>query len=744
MSFPTSINTLGKIIQATDGTYSETITIPGSPYTHVLGSGLSPAQPAGWQNVPVGAFPIQPPAACTSGSPTSINSSAGFLTAGATYKWVMTNVTDFGETTAGSFFSFTMPASTTVANLALPTASQGTADAPIRARRLYRTAANGSTYGFVAQINDLSLTNWYDGFPDAFLGIAPPSSNTSGSTGAVTISGGGVSSWTEVAPGSTLSSGQFIVDYSTMTTGGTITFAGADSGRTSVTITYTAATLANAPIMNNTITALKDIVSAFGAASGFATLDSGGHLTSAQFPASIVQGFSITGTTSTPALQLVTPTGATGENLYQLWLQGVGSVGYRWDIGQLADGALHVAKGNGTSAVDKLTLDQNGNLAVTGGFTVPGTVLLSGTTSNLINFGAAGAKPPSTATIGEKIRLWDGGSTATSYGIGIDAGTLWFNLPSGASYYKWYSNSAALVGLQLDNNGNLSAAGTVSGTQHIAVSPGYGGLNLTDSLSGGSQWALGPADSGIGSGAGADTFIFGRNCGGANNPNNIGGGTYEGLLTLKATADGATRQVWITGASGVAPVITLDGTNGYITTGGTVTGGAFSASTGVFAGPAGTDTLITAQAGHHVKLAPNGGGAVFDLSGSSLTLGVHELHAEVGAAPTVANGAQNTGTGGAAALESTYPEDDTHGVITITIGATATAGELAKVTFKNSYGTKPVVILSPVGANLGLQLYATPDAPSSGKAGFSILSDNNSAVTASRGFGVAVAYLVKG
>jgi hypothetical protein len=290
-NFPATANALGKIIQTTDGSYTETYNVPVAPgpYTHLLGKNLTPPLPTGWQDVPLGAFPINPPGAVTIGSPGGYNTGGGFLTAAGVYKVAMTNVTDYGETILGSVTTFTLGATFTAANYVLPSVSQGTADAPIRKRRLYRSVAGGSSLFLVAEIADLNQLSYVDGMADAFLLTAPPSVNGSGAIGTVLVSGGGHAGgyWTEVAPGTGLVGGQYIVDYSTGITGGTITHAAADANTLGVSAQFTAGTLASATVVNNIIQSIQDMAAANAGAiptaqkaavSGVASLDSNTHV----------------------------------------------------------------------------------------------------------------------------------------------------------------------------------------------------------------------------------------------------------------------------------------------------------------------------------------------------------------------------------------------------------------------------------------------------------------------------------
>lgn len=284
MSYPSDQNLLRTLIEAAMGSNTETYTVPTSPYKHVLGANLSPAMPSGWPLKISGAAPISAPAAPTAGTPATTAAAGNFLTATGTYQWKLTSVTQFGETTPGAAFApGALGAGVTGYNLAIPAVTEGTADAPVLYRRLYRTTSGGSTFYYVADI-PISETSYLDGKPDADLDVAAPTTNTSGSQGAVSLTVNGVAG-TEMPPGTTLSaSGQYIVDYSLSNTAGTITHYSGDQGKT-IVATYVAANLLAAALLNNIITAIKSIVAAFGtpgAANGTATLDLGGLLTPAE------------------------------------------------------------------------------------------------------------------------------------------------------------------------------------------------------------------------------------------------------------------------------------------------------------------------------------------------------------------------------------------------------------------------------------------------------------------------------
>src|SRR6185369_6161196 len=106
----------------------------------------------------------------------ALGTGSGNLSNGA-YRWLATFVTDYGETTAGDVSASVTVADHTVngkgALSAIPVGGSA-----VTARRIYRTAANGSTYLLVATIADNSTTTYTDNVADASLGAAVPSTNT--------------------------------------------------------------------------------------------------------------------------------------------------------------------------------------------------------------------------------------------------------------------------------------------------------------------------------------------------------------------------------------------------------------------------------------------------------------------------------------------------------------------------------------------------------------------------------------
>lgn len=281
MSYPGSIDALQTdvLTQDTDGTHTETFNIPASsPYTHRLGAAFSGPLPSGWQIVPKGAFPVGTPGAPSGGTLIAGDSLLG-LTSNGVYQWAVSNVTAYGETPPGTAYAPGAIGVGTGYQITMPANSQGTTDAPVISRKLWRTKNGGSTFYFVRDV-DLDETTVIDGKPDDQLIVTAPSSNTSGVTGTVTATGSS-QTWAEVAPGTSLSAGQFIVDYGTTLTGGTITFAAADAGK-SVTLTWTGALLVNEAFVLALVQALKDLRAALGTPNmpdGVVVTDGNGHIT---------------------------------------------------------------------------------------------------------------------------------------------------------------------------------------------------------------------------------------------------------------------------------------------------------------------------------------------------------------------------------------------------------------------------------------------------------------------------------
>lgn len=102
----------------------------------------------------------------------------GNLSAGA-YRYRATFVTADGETEGGVVSSaVTVSAPGTNGQIALSAIPLG--GALVTARKLYRTAANGSDYLLLATIANNTATTYTDNIADASLGVGVPTSNTTG------------------------------------------------------------------------------------------------------------------------------------------------------------------------------------------------------------------------------------------------------------------------------------------------------------------------------------------------------------------------------------------------------------------------------------------------------------------------------------------------------------------------------------------------------------------------------------
>lgn len=224
-----------------DGTsvVSESHTIPSSgPYTIRLGV----SAPTGWQLIiPDGAFPVGSPNA-----PTLTAVTAGNVSASSVYKYLVTFLTQYGESSAGAEAVVTLSSSqhgVKITNIPLGTDPTN----PVLARKIYRTVAGGSTGSetLLAVLDDNALTDYVDSTADGdLLSDAIPVADNSGLQ-LVTIPG-----YTEVK--SSPAALHFTVDYSSSVTGGIITFNSSNAGA-SITVSYTGGTLVNDALFNSLI-----------------------------------------------------------------------------------------------------------------------------------------------------------------------------------------------------------------------------------------------------------------------------------------------------------------------------------------------------------------------------------------------------------------------------------------------------------------------------------------------------------
>jgi len=123
-------------------------------------------------------IPVEAPGQPNSALTTGIALGIGY------YEHAITFVTANGETPAGTRRSITTTSGNQKVNLSsIPTGPSG-----VTKRRVYRTAVGGGALKFVAEIPDNTTTTYLDQTPDASLGAAPPTLNTSGAPGTWTVS----------------------------------------------------------------------------------------------------------------------------------------------------------------------------------------------------------------------------------------------------------------------------------------------------------------------------------------------------------------------------------------------------------------------------------------------------------------------------------------------------------------------------------------------------------------------------
>lgn len=104
-------------------------------------------------------------------APSAATNGGGVLT--GTYQWKVTFVTATAESNGSPASNQLTLSSNQVLLSSIPTSP----DPQVLRRRIYRTAAGGSTYLFVGQINDNTTTTFVDNTPDASLGATIPTRN---------------------------------------------------------------------------------------------------------------------------------------------------------------------------------------------------------------------------------------------------------------------------------------------------------------------------------------------------------------------------------------------------------------------------------------------------------------------------------------------------------------------------------------------------------------------------------------
>src|SRR4051794_29901406 len=176
MSDPLAALLIPTLRQDSDGTVAESFTIPGTPFTYRLGSGLTPPYPGGMPLIPNGAAPLAAPAAPTAGAALT----TGNLMANGNYKWAVTLVTKFGETTPSSNLTFAALGAGKVGQTINIPAATGTTANPVIMRRIYRTVNAGAQLFLVAEVDDAAVSSYVDELSDTLLVTTVPVSNTSG------------------------------------------------------------------------------------------------------------------------------------------------------------------------------------------------------------------------------------------------------------------------------------------------------------------------------------------------------------------------------------------------------------------------------------------------------------------------------------------------------------------------------------------------------------------------------------
>lgn len=148
-------------------------------------------------------------------------------------------------------------------------------------------------------------------------------------------------------------------------------------------------------------------------------------------------------------------------------------------------------------AASGITTLAAGNTTITGFVNVNRGISLANSTSNIIDYAAAGVAAPTTTTLssGTKLLLYPAlSSTQSDYAIGIDAATLWHSVPVNSSSFKFKWFGAATEVAFLDGGGNFKISGYA---------------NVTGSIQGGSSLTIAGAASGITTLAAGNTTITG-------------------------------------------------------------------------------------------------------------------------------------------------------------------------------------------------------------------------------------------
>ena len=214
---------------------------------------------------------------------------------------------------------------------------------------------------------------------------------------------------------------------------------------------------------------------------------------------------------------------------------------------------LGIGAGTGTLTLNNATVTTPGQIISTragSATTGNGQIFLNGSTSNRIDWAAAGTGAPTftTRTGGTKVVLYPALSGSTvDYAIGVDSATMWSSVPeNGSSFnFKWYGAETLVA--------NLSGTGNFTTVGDVAVNGGditttAGTFNLVDANATTVNFA--GAATAIDLGATTGTLTI-------NNPTVVGTQTTQALYNTTATTlnfAGAATTLIVGAATGVANI----------------------------------------------------------------------------------------------------------------------------------------------------------------------------------------------
>lgn len=234
--------------------------------------------------------------------------------------------------------------------------------------------------------------------------------------------------------------------------------------------------------------------------SGNGVLDGGGNLslrgniflTDTAVPQSIV--FS----PNSGGAALPTSTNTSGQKIV-LWQQSPTDATQNYALGIAANTLWYNSDGAGSmhqfmaSGASLATISSTG-LNISAGIALnSGNLVLSNPVQNTIDFGTAGVQLPTAGSLGEKLILYNGGSAAGSYALGVASGTLWYNTASGASHQFMLGGTTQVTinnalstatGIPILSGGNIYF--NIANTSAItATTPGIGNNGSSTIIGGG-------------------------------------------------------------------------------------------------------------------------------------------------------------------------------------------------------------------------------------------------------------------